>query len=122
MNKTRREALSALETEIDNTIDILTEAEDDIKAGTFDWDAIKSAAEDFKTRAEELRDEEQEYYDNMPAGLQGGDKGDNAQAAVSEMESAMEELDLVDISEEDRDNVEEHLRSASEYISAASGY
>lgn len=35
----------------------------------------------------ELRDEEQEYFDNMPEGLQGGDKGEKAQAAIDAMEN-----------------------------------
>lgn len=38
------------------------------------------------------RDEEQDYYDNMPEGLAGGEKGDNAQACVSALESAISSL------------------------------
>lgn len=35
----------------------------------------------------ELRDEEQDYFDNMPEGLQGGEKGEKAQAAIDAMEN-----------------------------------
>lgn len=38
---------------------------------------------------ESLRDEEQEYFDNMPESLQGGDKGSKAEAAISEMDEAI---------------------------------
>ncbi|KGG87699.1 hypothetical protein P245_19805 [Comamonas thiooxydans] len=37
----------------------------------------------------ELRDEEQNYFDNMPEGLQGGVKGEKAQAAIDAMENVV---------------------------------
>lgn len=37
----------------------------------------------------ELRDEEQDYFDNMPEGLQGGEKGEKAQAAIDAMENVV---------------------------------
>lgn len=37
--------------------------------------ALHSLAEEAQAEAEELRDEEQDYYDNMPESLQGGEKG-----------------------------------------------
>lgn len=37
----------------------------------------------------ELRDEEQEYFDNMPEGLQGAEKGEKAQAAIDAMENVV---------------------------------
>lgn len=36
-----------------------------------------------------LRDEEQEYYDNMPEGLQNSERGDRAQQAVDAMENVI---------------------------------
>jgi hypothetical protein len=38
---------------------------------------------------EECRDEEQEYYDNMPESLQGGDKGAKAEEVISALEQAL---------------------------------
>lgn len=38
---------------------------------------------------EQLKDEEQEYFDNMPESLQGGDKGQAAETAISNMEEAV---------------------------------
>jgi exonuclease VII small subunit len=39
---------------------------------------------------------EQEYFDNMPESLQGGDKGSAAEAAVDALDSAVSNLDSVD--------------------------
>ena len=52
-----------------------------------------SKLEDVKSELETLRDEEQEYYDNMPESFQGGDKGDAAQSAVSTLEDAINSID-----------------------------
>lgn len=47
------------------------------------------------------RDEEQEYYDNMPESLQQGTKGDAAQAAIDALESAVSSIeDAVSSAEE----------------------
>jgi hypothetical protein len=42
---------------------------------------------------EALRDEEQEYFDNMPESLQGGDKGSDAEQAIDSMSSALDSLE-----------------------------
>lgn len=52
--------------------------------------------EDVKSILQEALDEEQEYYDNMPEGLQGGDKGDMAQSAISALESAIDAMEGLD--------------------------
>ena len=52
--------------------------------------------EDAKSILQEALDEEQEYFDNMPEGLQGGDKGDMAQAAISALEYAIEAMEGLD--------------------------
>ena len=41
---------------------------------------------------EGLRDEEQEYFDNMPESLQMTDKGDAAETAVAALDEAIEAL------------------------------
>jgi len=50
-------------------------------------------AADLKDELETLRDEEQDYYDNMPESIQAGEKGDNATAAIEVMDSVIDELD-----------------------------
>lgn len=41
------------------------------------------------------KDEEQEYYDNMPESFQNGDKGEQASTAIENIESAMSSLEDV---------------------------
>lgn len=40
-----------------------------------------------------LKDEEQEYYDNMPESFQNGDKGEKAQAAIDALQEAWDSID-----------------------------
>jgi DNA repair exonuclease SbcCD ATPase subunit len=63
-------------------------------------DAVAQLKTDYETRVEEakseienIRDAEQEYYDNMPESFQNGEKGEKAQEAVNELESALSELE-----------------------------
>lgn len=46
-----------------------------------------------QTLLEIVRDEEQDAFDNMPEGLQGGERGQKMEAAVSAIEEAFYELD-----------------------------
>lgn len=58
---------------------------------------LVSLAEDLVSEIESVRDEEQEYLDNMPDSLREGDKAQAAQDAIGEMESALDALNsLVD--------------------------
>ena len=41
----------------------------------------------------DAKDEEQEYYDNMPESLQSGEKGERANEAVSQLEEAASRLE-----------------------------
>lgn len=53
---------------------------------------------------EKLKDEEQEYYDNMPEGLQNGEKGTAAYNAIESLNEAIGQLD----------EAADHLESAAE--------
>ena len=55
-------------------------------------DLVQKIAE-IKADFESLRDEEQEYFDNMPEALQGGDKGQAAENAIDQLETAIDNLD-----------------------------
>lgn len=46
-----------------------------------------------KEQIDEMRGEEQDYYDNMPESLQGGDKGEAAQSAADSLSNAVTEID-----------------------------
>lgn len=52
-----------------------------------------SSLEVVKDVLENIRDEEQEYYDNLPENMQGGEKGERASTAVSELEDAINAID-----------------------------
>ena len=41
---------------------------------------------------DDIKDQEQEYYDNMPEAIQNGDKGTTAEAAIDQLESAADLL------------------------------
>ncbi|TRB00441.1 MULTISPECIES: hypothetical protein [Rhizobium/Agrobacterium group] len=46
-----------------------------------------------KAILETCRDEEQEYYDNMPESFQDGEKGSTAQEAIDALEEAVSSLE-----------------------------
>lgn len=46
-----------------------------------------------KATLEELKDEEQEYIDNMPESFQYGEKGDKATEVIDRMDDAMSNID-----------------------------
>lgn len=89
MNKERRKAIEKLAAEIQ-----LIQLEDS-----------RAKLSDAKDTLESLRDEEQEYIDNMPENLQGSDKHSNAEEAVRCMEDQMQILDsLVEAIEDFQNN------------------
>lgn len=45
--------------------------------------------EGIKQGIEELRTEEEEYYNNMPSSVQDGEKGDRAQTVIEYLDEAM---------------------------------
>jgi len=99
MNKTRRKQLDAITK--------------DLRAMHDEFSVIKARAEWAKVTLETLRDEEQEYYDNMPEGIQGGDRGERSTSAIEAIEAAIEKLeevadsDTFDVFNEAADSVDE---------------
>ena len=49
--------------------------------------------EEFKEELTYLLEEEQDYYDNMPEGIQSGEKGDKALYSIDTLESAISSID-----------------------------
>lgn len=49
---------------------------------------VISALEELSNEIDEILQEEQDAYDNMPEGVQNGERGDKAQEAISNLESA----------------------------------
>ncbi len=56
---------------------------------------LKSKLDEVKGDIEILRDEGQEYIDNMPESLQGGERASNAENAVRLMDDAINDLENV---------------------------
>ena len=75
MNNTRRKALSKLAEEARE---------------------LAGKLADLKTALEDLKGEEEEYRDNMPENLQGSEKYEAADAAVSAMEEALDAIPDMD--------------------------
>lgn len=58
---------------------------------------LQEKIEEMKSQLEsidlaEVRDEEQDYFDNMPESMQGGEKGQAAEAAVDALNEAVDAL------------------------------
>lgn len=62
-------------------------------------DKISAVIEEEKSNLESLRDEEQDYMDNMPESMQGGEKYETADAAVNALNDFIDKLEEVDFSE-----------------------
>lgn len=75
MNKARRTEIAKVITSIE-----------ELKASAA---TLAGQLSDIKDSIEQIRDDEQEYYDNMPDNMRDGDKGEAAQSAVNALEEAM---------------------------------
>ena len=64
------------------------------KARRTELSKLLSTLEGVQNELETLRDEEQEYYDNMPESLQSGDKGNAAETAISELDDAISNVEF----------------------------
>lgn len=87
MNAERRKALSAIQSRIEEA---------------------KALVEEIHTDLEALRDEEQEYKDNMPESFQNGEKGEKADEAISAMEDALGSLESFKDTDADQKVEEAH--------------
>ena len=102
MNKKRRNELTKLISRLE-TVDSILE---------------KDELEDIIFDLEEIRDEEEEAFDNMPENLQGSWRGSESEEAIDNMDSAIEALeDACD--EEDADEFEDMISDAIGYIEDA---
>lgn len=63
------------------------------------WEIMEVASE-LRSELESVRDDEQDYLDNMPEGLRCSEKGEKAEAAIEALEeaiSALEEFESAEI-------------------------
>lgn len=59
-------------------------------------EALREKIAEALSGAESIRDEEQDYLDNMPESLQSGEKGEKSQAACEALESLVDHLTEAD--------------------------
>lgn len=74
-----------------------------------DLKVIAEKVDEAKTTLDDLRGEEQDYFDNMPEGIQMSEKGTRAEEVIGEFDDAESGLDYVDF-----DDVIEALERAAE--------
>ncbi len=77
-----------------------------IVAKLADLDSLKA---EIYEAIEMVKDEEQEYLDNMPEGLRYSDRGYAAEEAVSNLEDALSAIDDIDV-----DTITSGLETAAE--------
>jgi hypothetical protein len=109
MNNDRRKALTKANKEFAAAANVLVELKDEWTQIKADFEerrvAAVAALDEVKSTVEGLRDEEQDYYDNMPDALQGSDKGQNAEQAISNMDQVIDTIDTL-VGEEDLDEAD----------------
>ena len=80
-----------------------------------DVDKAKALAEKAKYIIDDVRDEEQDAFDNLPEGFQIGDRGRQMEENIMNMDSAMDEIDDLDFTKEQR-LIEEDVFTIIGYI------
>lgn len=63
------------------------------KLGRATVSKIVSELEELAGRLSDLRDAEQEKFDNLPEGLQGSDRGEKLQEGIDTLTGAVDELE-----------------------------
>lgn len=56
-------------------------------------DAVFVQLEELKAEVERIREEEEEYFENMPESIQYGEKGELAGASIEELDNAYSSID-----------------------------
>lgn len=117
MNKARRKQLSDLSTLISGLIS-------DLNNEDVSWPDTKKVIDDHHSTAEGIRDDEQEYLDNMPESLSSGEKGETAQNAIDAIERAMDKLESASTAADDEspdlEEITNELQEAVDELDEAS--
>lgn len=77
MNQERRKKLEAAQTAL----------------SAYKWEDLQTWLDSHTTAITDVRDEEQESFDNMPEGLQTGDRGQQVEANVESLNNAVDALE-----------------------------
>ena len=109
MNKSRRKELNTLQ---DRITALRAAFEEAIRP-------IIDEASSIHGDLESIRDGEQEAFDNLPESVQGGERGQDMESAISEMESALDTLESIGTTPVDE--IDTELESAFSSIEEAKG-
>lgn len=96
MNNNRRKEISKIIEDIESAVS-----------------TAKEKLEELQTSIESVRDEEQEYMDNMPENLQGSERYETAEQAVGNLDSAASSIEEL-IEAIDTDDLIGYLNDAAE--------
>lgn len=102
MNNARRKQLKNLA----NRISIMNDIQD------------TSHLQEYYSILEDIKNDEEEYYDNMPENLQGSMRGMDSEEAISNIDDALEVLEQA-IDEKDQDILLDLLAEAADLIETA---
>lgn len=87
MNKERRTAIAKIATDFGTLSAALVNALEEISA--------ISDCEQFDADLNEIKDNEQETFDNMPESLQNGERGSTSSEAIGQLETAISGIDTL---------------------------
>lgn len=124
MSKTPPKRSQLTVSEFYGTLYSIQEDNEFAKCGSFE--ELAAMKDDVVGQLEELRDQQQEKLDNMPEGLQQGSTGELLQERYDALDSAISELENVDIPESDeekpdetKDDEADDLQSVAQQLSDA---
>lgn len=66
--------------------------------------SLASGIAELRDQINTVKDSEQDYFDDIPERLQGGERGQAAEEAVSNLDTALGALDMIASSAEDADD------------------
>lgn len=118
MNKGRRKEIDALIKEVGETQEKFTDWLERFTTLCDEWDTVRDEIRDLANDVQGIQNDEEEYLENMPDALKGGEKGSAAESAVAALNEAYEwlagvaDIDLSADFPEDLSEAVTHLEEA----------
>ena len=112
MNADRRKRISAL-------MNYITDLQKDIR--NLGIRQLMDTAEGIKSGVEEVRDEEQEAFDNLSENLQTGERGQDMQEAITNLENTISQLEELITALDGASALEDSTSEALGYLESARG-
>lgn len=106
MNKLRRKEIDAVIDKLEN-VKTMENTEE-----------IISVLEDIVGDIQNIYDDEYDYMENIPENLQGSERYEKAEEACDNLESAIDTLECIDLSD-DKETIESSIDEAIDYLNEA---